>query len=162
MSKNAPFQIRQGDVLLELVDELPPGAKEQPLDKERGLVIAEGEATGHSHRIPHRHARGAASAYRTEMDARFMRVTAPVPLRHEEHKTRCATCATAGIFTIATARLASCFDRDGYLCQEHAATADVDVVALAEPGASDIPAGDYRITIHAEYQPGELPRNVAD
>lgn len=26
----------------------------------------------------------------------------------------------------------------------------------------DIPAGDYRVSIHAEYVPGELPRQVED
>ena len=108
MSK-IPFQARQGDVFIEQVDGIPAGAAAIRADK-RGVVLAEGEVTGHAHRIPSRHAK----LYRTEADARFMRVTAPVALQHEEHST----------------------------------------VA--------IPPGNYRVTIHAEYQPGELPRQVAD
>lgn len=156
-----PFQIRQGDVLLVAVDAIPAGAELVPLDPAHGLVLAEGEVTGHAHRIPHRHATGAAAAYHSETDARFMRVTAPVPLRHEEHKTRCALCPEIP-FAVATARIATDFTAAGYLCTEHTAASDADIVSLAEPGATDIPAGDYRVTIHAEYEPGELPRNVAD
>lgn len=156
-----PFMIRQGDVLL-VAEPVPESASPVPLDQSRGLVLAEGEVTGHAHRIPHRHATGVAKAFRTEEDARFMRVTAPVPLRHEEHKTRCASCETEGRFAIATARTAADYSAAGYLCVEHAAACDTDVVSLAEPGATDIPAGNYRVTIHAEYQPGALPRNVAD
>lgn len=159
--KKAPFQIRQGDVLL-VAEPIPEGARPIALDAERGLVLAEGEVTGHAHRIPHRHAAGTAAAFRTEEDARFMRVTAPVPLRHEEHKTRCARCEADGRFTLATARAEGEFAAGGYLCTEHAAASDAPVVSLAEPGATDVPAGNYRVTIHAEYVPGELPRNVAD
>lgn len=154
-----PFMIRQGDVLLVAVDSFPAGAAELSLDPGRGLVLAEGEVTGHSHRIPHRYASGAANAFRTEEDARFMRVTAPVPLRHEEHKTRCTRCSE---FAIATVRIVADYTAAGYLCAAHAATSDAGVVSLAEPGVTDIPAGNYRVTIHAEYVPGELPRNVAD
>lgn len=73
---------RQGDVLIIAVDAIPPDAKELPRDK-RGVVLAEGEVTGHAHRIPSR----AASLYRSEADARFMRVMGPAPvaLQHEEH-----------------------------------------------------------------------------
>jgi hypothetical protein len=41
---------RQGDILLVPIDELPKGLKEVPRD-EGGIVLAEGEATGHFHRI---------------------------------------------------------------------------------------------------------------
>jgi hypothetical protein len=100
---------RQGDVLIVSVLSIPDDA--QPLKRtKRGVVLAEGEVTGHAHRIPSR----SASLYRTEMDARYMRVTAPVALNHEEHTT------------------------------------------------VKIPAGNYRVTIHAEYSPGELPRQVED
>lgn len=47
------------------------------------IVLAHGEVTGHSHRIPHR----SATLYRDEQDARFLRATAPVALKHEEHDT---------------------------------------------------------------------------
>jgi hypothetical protein len=37
---------RQGDVLISVVDAIPPGATKRP-----DCVLAEGELTGHSHRI---------------------------------------------------------------------------------------------------------------
>src|SRR5262245_43414882 len=106
-----PAMYRQGDVMIVAVDQIPADAKEVPRDK-RGVVLAEGEVTGHAHRIPSRHA----SLYRSESDARFMRVMGPAPvaLNHEEHTT------------------------------------------------INIPPGNYRVTIHREYQPGELPRQVMD
>lgn len=101
---------RQGDVLIVAVDKMPSGTT---LVKrtERGVVLAEGKVTGHAHRIPSRHA----SLYRTEDDARFLRVggSAPVALQHEEHST------------------------------------------------VKLPKGDYRITIHHEYEP-EAIRRVED
>jgi hypothetical protein len=104
---------RQGDVLICRVDEIPTDAKELPRAK-RGVVLAEGEVTGHAHRIPSRHAK----LYRTEGDAKFLRIGAggkrPVALLHEEHS------------------------------------------------PVTLPPGNYRVTIHREYQPGELPRQVAD
>lgn len=102
---------RQGDVLIVAVESIPAGVTEVKRGK-RGVVLAEGEVTGHAHRIPSRHA----SLYRSETDARYMRVegTAPVALNHEEHST------------------------------------------------VSIPPGNYRVTIHQEYVPGELPRQVAD
>lgn len=106
---SAPKMFRQGDVLIVAIDSIPSDAKELPRTK-RGIILAEGEVTGHAHRIPSRHA----TLMRTESDARYMRVTAPVALNHEEHTT------------------------------------------------VDIPKGDYRVTIHAEYVPGELPRQVQD
>ena len=43
-------QNQQGDVLLKKVTELPKGVKEIKSDK-RGVVLAEGETTGHYHGI---------------------------------------------------------------------------------------------------------------
>lgn len=102
---------RQGDVLLELISGDMPTATPVPRSR-RGTVLAEGEVTGHAHRIMSRHA----TLYRTETDARYLRVMGPAPvaLKHEEH------------------------------------------------GTVELPPGNYRITIHAEYVPGELPRQVAD
>jgi len=107
----APMMYRQGDVLIVAVDKVPDDAKEVPRDK-RGVILAEGEVTGHAHRIAHR----SASLYRSESDARFLRVMGPAPvaLSHEEHT------------------------------------------------AVELPPGNYRVSIHREYQPGELPRQVAD
>ena len=79
---SGPLMLRQGDVLITRIDALP--ANLTPVKRTtRGVVLAEGEVTGHAHRIPSRHA----SLYRTENDARYMRVTAPVQLKHEEHST---------------------------------------------------------------------------
>lgn len=110
-SKKQMLMLRQGDVLICRVHDVPSGIAPVKRDK-RGVILAEGEATGHFHGITARHAK----LYRTEEDVRFLRVggTAPVELRHQEHTT------------------------------------------------VPIPPGDYRVTIHTQYVPGELPRNVED
>lgn len=100
---------RQGDVLLVAVDTIPDDATVIPR-KTNGVVLADGKASGHAHRIPS----FAASLHQTADGARYLRAVEPVVLVHEEHS----------------------------------------VVAL--------PAGDYLVNIHAEYQPGELPRQVED
>lgn len=159
-----PIQIRQGDVLLEAVDAIPSDAKLITPDFERGHVLAEGEITGHSHRIPARYA-GNAAKYRTEGDAQFMRVTAPVPLRHEEHKTVCHLCPDQQVgepLPLATHRLSESFARDAYLCEKHATIEGGDLVALAEPGATEVPPSQWKRTIHLEYVPRDLPRRVVD
>jgi hypothetical protein len=74
------FQARQGDVFVIEVDDIPSKTTEVAREDEN-IVLAHGEVTGHRHRIPSRHA----TLVRTEMDSRFMRVTAPVKLFHEEH-----------------------------------------------------------------------------
>jgi hypothetical protein len=106
-----PLMLRQGDVLIVAVDKMPAQLEEVARSK-RGVVLAEGEVTGHAHRIPSR----SASLYKSETDARFLRVRGPAPakLEHEEHST------------------------------------------------ITIPPGNYRVTIHTEYVPGELPRQVED
>jgi hypothetical protein len=110
-AKKTPTKMyRQGDVLIVAVADLP--ASSVVPRTTRGIVLAEGEVTGHAHRIPSR----SAQLFRTEESARYLRVKGPAPvqLEHEEHAT------------------------------------------------VTIPPGVYRISIHAEYQPGALPRNVAD
>lgn len=104
------LMLRQGDVLICAVESIPSDAKALKRDKARGVVLAEGEASGHFHGIASRHAK----LYRTESDARYMRVTAPVALAHEEHAT------------------------------------------------VEIPPGNYRVTIHRQYEPGVLSTKVAD
>lgn len=70
---------QHGDVLLFRVG-VPEGAVRRPRE-ERGLVLAEGEATGHAHTITDD---GCALL---EHDGRvFLAVEKPVTLRHEEHK----------------------------------------------------------------------------
>lgn len=83
MNKTNRKMYRQGDVLILAIVVLPDQLSEIPRDPVRGVVLAEGEITGHAHRIPSR----AASLYRSESDARFMRVMGPAPvaLQHEEH-----------------------------------------------------------------------------
>ncbi len=160
--KNAnqpPNTIRQGDVLLVEVDSIPESAKVvKPTD--RGIVFAEGAVTGHAHRIPRRHA-GGAQHYRTETDAQYMRATAPVPLRHEEHKTICAECPRMPP-SIATHRLSNGYAREDYRCEAHANASGMPVTALAEPGATVLPPSKRIVVIHAEYEPGELVRQVED
>lgn len=155
--KSVPFMIRQGDVLLVAEDEIPSTATEVPPDV-RGVVLAEGEVTGHAHRIPARYA-GNAAKYRDEGDAQYLRVTAPVPFRHEEHKTACSLCPEPP--PLATHRRVDGFSAADYFCAEHAADRG-PVAEIAEPGATELPARTYRVTLHGEYQPGALPRNVAD
>lgn len=106
----AMLQLRQGDVFLQQVEKMTARQLGDALKRnKRGVVLQEGTATGHAHRIPQR----AASLHSVD-NVRYLRVVEPVTLVHEEHTT------------------------------------------------VKIPAGDYRVTIHAEYQPGELPRQVAD
>lgn len=74
--------LRQGDVFL-IPKAIPAAVSEVARDAGR-VVLAYGEATGHSHAI------GApiATLLRTETDERFLRIVgAPVDLVHEEHAT---------------------------------------------------------------------------
>lgn len=74
-------QIQQGDVLLKRVDALPKGAKKKSNDS-RGVVLAEGEVTGHFHGIASRNAR------LLEHDGKtFLHATRSVKLSHQEHNT---------------------------------------------------------------------------
>ena len=76
-----PFHVRQGDVLVLGVEAIPDDAK--PVTRDRGrVVLAYGEVTGHAHAI------AARDATLLELDGeRYLRVTAPVTLDHEEHAT---------------------------------------------------------------------------
>ena len=68
---------RHGDVLVRRVPEIPADAKKRP-----HLTLAEGEITGHSHRIAET---GAATLFETA-GQRFLNVTADqATLVHEEH-----------------------------------------------------------------------------
>ena len=69
-------QIQQGDVLLERVNALPKDAK-----KAKSGVLAEGEATGHAHRLDLSHA----DVFVAEDGALYVRASAPSILSHEEH-----------------------------------------------------------------------------
>ncbi len=70
------MQYRQGDVFLELIERLPVGTK--PI---KSLVLAEGEVTGHAHRV----CGGRAKLFGDEAGSRFLRVVSTVAVAHEEH-----------------------------------------------------------------------------
>lgn len=79
--------VRQGDVLLIPVDELPKGLVRMKRDKKNRLVLADGEVTGHAHAI----LEDTATLFRQkdlrEMSDRFLRVEQEANLVHEEHGT---------------------------------------------------------------------------
>jgi len=69
----------QGDVVLEPVDIFSDGKKMMP--DQRGYVLAEGEQTGHCHKIVKTE-----SVTMIEANGKiYLRVTEAVPLHHEEH-----------------------------------------------------------------------------
>lgn len=76
--------IRQGDVLLVEVDELPEGTTIVPRDNGR-LVLAYGEVTGHAHVVDAPPAE--ATLLTTKENARFLQLVSAAPLVHEEHAT---------------------------------------------------------------------------
>lgn len=70
--------VRHGDVLVQRAKSLPKSARKRP-----GLILAHGEATGHSHRIKER---GAACLY-SSSSGLFLVVSADkATLVHDEHK----------------------------------------------------------------------------
>jgi hypothetical protein len=76
---------RQGDVLIQRVDQAPESVVAVPLENGR-IVLAHGEVTGHAHAITNEAAQlvsaeGAAELYL------IVNGTEPVALEHEEHAT---------------------------------------------------------------------------
>jgi hypothetical protein len=155
-AKKIPFQIRQGDVFLIRVDAIPDGAKEMP-PTARGVVLADGEITGHAHRIANFRS---AAQYATETDQRYLRVTAPVQLAHEEHKTVCDLCPdeppTLATHYQATRKLP---EPERYTCERHARS---EATPLDQSGNTYIPPGSYYRELDSEYVPGALSRTVLD
>ena len=78
--------IRQGDVLLYPIAELPAGLKKARRRRGR-LVIAEGEVTGHAHCILDDVAELFCPADLDEMADRFLVVQEECELVHDEHDT---------------------------------------------------------------------------
>ena len=88
--------IRQGDVLLVPVTNIPAGCREVPLERGR-IVLMHGEVTGHAHAIADWAGAGciaddaiALAGRRAPLlvaadGARYLEVTEPVTLTHEEH-----------------------------------------------------------------------------
>lgn len=71
--------IRQGDVLLVKVSEIPSDAKPAKRDKGR-LILAYGEITGHSHSIEDKAARGFLTG-----DALYLSLEKETKAWHEDH-----------------------------------------------------------------------------
>lgn len=74
-------QVRQGDVYLRPIASIPTEAKPAKKDP-RGVVLAEGEATGHAHTI----ADGGVALLELG-DRRFLRAEKGGRLEHQEHST---------------------------------------------------------------------------
>ena len=73
--------LQQGDVIIEKCESMPQDAKSVPA-KERGYVLAEGEATGHAHVIDK-----VADIEFVEKDGMFyIKNEKPVTVKHEEHR----------------------------------------------------------------------------
>lgn len=79
--------LRQGDILVVPVKEIPRGLTAVPREHGR-IVLAEGEATGHLHAIESPEVMFLAADL-AEMEGRFLRVEAEhgVDLTHPEHDT---------------------------------------------------------------------------
>lgn len=75
-------QLQQGDVLIKKLDYLPKGINKITADK-RGLVLAEGEHTGHFHAIV---AEEGVELYEHE-GTLFLHTEKEVELTHQEHNT---------------------------------------------------------------------------
>lgn len=79
---NAPLRFRHGDVLLSRLDE---AATDEPATDDREIVVAEGEVTGHAHRV-----RGKGAVLRDLSSAQregVLRLNLPQggTITHEEH-----------------------------------------------------------------------------
>lgn len=78
--KNKLYQ--QGDVLVFAADSIPEDAK--PIeDDNRGIVLAEGETTGHYHSIEEL---DVCEAFKDSVGTTWLDVKAPVKIKHQEHK----------------------------------------------------------------------------
>src|SRR5580698_485444 len=73
-------QFRQGDVLLQPIEKIPAAAKR--VEGEKDIVLAEGETTGHAHRI--RKPKNRVAAY-FDGPTMYLEVNEPVTITHEEH-----------------------------------------------------------------------------
>lgn len=75
-------QIQQGDVCLERIDSIPENSIEVKR-KDKGLILAEGEHTGHCHRIEEKDI-----AWLYEKNGiLYVKALEDCELKHEEHRT---------------------------------------------------------------------------
>lgn len=70
--------IQQGDVLLEKIGEIPVDCKKKERT-EKGYILAEGEVTGHAHRIEQE------IGFFEKNGQLFVKNLEPVKIKHEEH-----------------------------------------------------------------------------
>ncbi len=89
-----PAQFRQGDVFLIEIERLPEDASEE-IHSER-IVLAYGEATGHSHSVSNMDAKLYHSA-----GERYLVVEAAAKLVHEEHE---AIALAGGVYKVVRQR----------------------------------------------------------
>lgn len=78
--------IRQGDVALVRVKAIPADALEQKPQGNK-VILALGEATGHHHRFEFLDQTQCVKLYIAHGGARYLDVSAPAELLHEEHST---------------------------------------------------------------------------
>ena len=78
--------LRQGDVLLIAVKEIPKDAKPEKAEG-RKVILALGEATGHHHRFEFMNTDHNVKLFHGSTGARFLEVSKPAQLLHEEHST---------------------------------------------------------------------------
>ena len=73
-------QFRQGDVLIQKVASLPAGTKPQKTTMD--VILAEGEMTGHAHRITRPNKKVRQHLHGAQL---YLEVLKPVKVQHEEH-----------------------------------------------------------------------------
>ena len=78
------FQARQGDVLIQQIDGLPPDARRVAINGDR-IILVRGEATGHHHSVAAEHAVFYMSPQQQEADAGLLVLDCPNELLHQEH-----------------------------------------------------------------------------
>lgn len=132
------IQIRQGDVYLRPVSNLPKGCK--PIDPENGtrFVLAHGEATGHAHAI-----------YEFTSDTQAERQAARAG--------EMAEAALARIQALRTAQMWAALDGEWYL--------EIRLPSQMKHEEHDpptIPVGVYHCPIQVEKGPDNVLRRVAD
>jgi len=81
VSTDTPWMVRQGDVALIAVNEIPADAEPVVRDAQGRVVLAYGEATGHAHAFQE----SGVLMLRAANAEVFLRVLEPAFLRHEEH-----------------------------------------------------------------------------
>lgn len=91
--KKSPIIIRQGDVLLQPVSNLPSSMRPSPLDPDQSATLAHGEVTGHRHRFEFQAMADGSALSRLYVhpivgaEVTHVELQAPKSLVHEEHST---------------------------------------------------------------------------